>query len=58
MQPVFLINPAAGKKNAATWLAPAIRQAAAELRAEPVIDLTQRPGHARALAQRQSRRDI
>ena len=52
MQPVFLINPAAGKKNAATWLAPAIRQAAAELGAEPVIELTQRPGHARALAQR------
>lgn len=52
MKTVFIINPAAGTQNAATWLTPQIKQAAAAARQEILIEQTQYAGHARALAER------
>ena len=51
---VFIINPAAGHKNAAVWLEPQIRAAAAGLglAADTAVVQTCRPGHARELTRR------
>lgn len=50
MRRVFVINPTAGKSNAAKWLVPKIRAAAAQTGLPAEIVITTHAGHARQLA--------
>ena len=49
---MFIINPAAGKKDASATLLPKIRAAAERAGIYPEIEITQGPGHAREIAAR------
>ena len=50
MRRVFVINPTAGKSNAAKWLVPKIRAAAAQTGLPAEIVITTHAGPARPLA--------
>ena len=50
MQPVFIINPTAGKLDASVALIPQIHAAASRAGVKPIVEITRRPGHACDLA--------
>ncbi len=52
MEHVFIINPAAGKTDAAAVLVPQITAAGQAMGIAPVIEVTRHPGHAKQIAAR------
>lgn len=52
MEYVFIINPAAGKTDSTAALRARIEQAGAAMGIAPIVEITQRPGHAREIAAR------
>ena len=45
MQPIFIINPTAGKLDASVALIPQIHAAASRAGVKPIVEITRRPGH-------------